>query len=81
MDTLLPAVDGRDDDVVEGVLVPVDNDAVLVVLVRLAVVDDDSYCGDCLVSIEESFTDILDKESPSLLGFRGEVCKLDGKLF
>jgi hypothetical protein len=44
LDTLLPAVEGKDDDVViEGALV----DAVLVVPVRLAVVveeEEESYC-------------------------------------
>lgn len=33
------------------------------------------------MSIDESFTDILDRESPSLLGFNDELCRLDGKLF
>lgn len=33
------------------------------------------------MSIDESFTDILDKESPSLFELRVELCRLDGKLF
>lgn len=46
MGTPLPAVDGMDVvDVVEGVLVPVAKEEVLVVPLKLAVVvDDESYC-------------------------------------
>lgn len=54
MDTPLPAADGRDVEVVvEGVLVPVDSDDVLVVPARvLVVVEEESYCKETEISLE-----------------------------
>lgn len=54
MDTLLPAADGKDVEVVvEGVLVPVDSEDVLVVPVRvLVVVEEESYCKETQIYLE-----------------------------
>lgn len=74
------------DTTADGVVVLVARDVVIVVVVKLLVVVDVelSYCGDCLVSKDESFTVIFDKVSLILLADTpdsGDVCKFDGKLF
>lgn len=54
LDTLLPAADGKDVEVVvEGVLVPVVSEDVLVVPVRvLVVVEEESYCKETQIYLE-----------------------------